>query len=621
MEPVRTTIPHVRALDGLRGLAVVGVLLYHGNHLTGGYLGVDLFFVLSGFLITSLLLAEHRGSGRVALGAFWARRARRLLPAAGLLLVGVALYCLVFAEPIELARIRGDALATIGYVANWRAIYAGQSYFELFTSPSPLQHTWSLAIEEQFYVLWPLLFVGLAKLAPRRTPHLVLGAALGLGGVSALMMVLLRDPANLNRAYYGTDTRAYALFAGIAVAAAVAIWGHARDPVTRVAVEVCAAVSVLVLAVMWTRLDAQTERLYVGGFALAGAAAALVILAATNPQRGPIARVLSVAPLCWLGVISYGLYLWHWPVDIVLNADRTGITGWPLFALRTGVAIGIAVLSYRFLELPIRRGAWRIRRPVALIPAMAGAVIAVIFVTTAGAVSAPTRRGTLEDSTRATGISLVGDSIAQSLRPGLERAGIPVHLWWSGGCRMIHGKLPFHPQFSVNCPWEGAFQQVINVWQPRHVLLLIGIWDMFSVTPDGTNATLTPGEPAWNRLFAKQIRAAVAEFRRSGATVTLITLPCTSSMKSLTSTDVGSFDVRRVKAANDVIRSVAREFPQNVDLADMFSVLCPNGKFQVRVRGVQTRSDGVHLSDEGADLVVRALRNQFDFTATARAKP
>ena len=125
MEPVRTTIPHVRALDGLRGLAVVGVLLYHGNHLTGGYLGVDLFFVLSGFLITSLLLAEHRGSGRVALGAFWARRARRLLPAVGLLLVGVAVYCVVFAVPTELARIRGDALATIGYVANWRAIYAG----------------------------------------------------------------------------------------------------------------------------------------------------------------------------------------------------------------------------------------------------------------------------------------------------------------------------------------------------------------------------------------------------------------------------------------------------------------------------------------------------------------
>src|SRR5664279_6531447 len=155
------TIPRVRALDGLRGAAVAGVLLFHGGHLLGGYLGVDLFFVLSGFLITSLLLVEAGARGTVGLGHFWARRARRLLPALALLMVGIALYCMVIASPTELAQIRGDALATLAYVANWRAVGASQNYWALFSAPSPLQHTWSLAIEEQFYLIWPLVFLGL----------------------------------------------------------------------------------------------------------------------------------------------------------------------------------------------------------------------------------------------------------------------------------------------------------------------------------------------------------------------------------------------------------------------------------------------------------------------------
>ena len=381
------------------------------------------------------------------------------------------------------------------------------------------------------------------------------------------------------------------------------------------AVEVCAAVSVLVLAVMWTRLDAQTERLYVGGFALAGAAAALVILAATNPQRGPIARVLSVAPLCWLGVISYGLYLWHWPVDIVLNADRTGITGWPLFALRTGVAIGIAMLSYRFLELPIRRGTWRIRRPVALIPAMAGAVIAVVFVTTAGAQTPKGASTTVTPPAKHLDLAVVGDSLADSLHPGLERAGIHSNLWWFGGCRLIHGTLPYHPEYSVNCPWESNFRQVMGYYQPKHVVMLMGVWDLFSVRPEGSSATLTPGDPQWNNLFAAQLRQAFRIFQRGGARVTVLTIPCTSPIRATAGQDVGSFDVRRVKAVNDVIRSVAREFPQNVDLADMFLLLCPNGQFQPYVNGVRTRSDGVHLSDDGADLVARWLSDTANIGA------
>src|SRR3954468_16851797 len=156
-------LKHEPALDGLRGVAVAAVLLFHGDHLSGGFLGVDAFFVLSGFLITSLLLAEARDTRSIALGAFWGRRARRLLPALGCVLAAVALYAALVAKPDELATIRGDAIATIGYFANWRAIATSRDYWALFRSPSPLDHTWSLAIEEQFYLVWPLIVAAVVR--------------------------------------------------------------------------------------------------------------------------------------------------------------------------------------------------------------------------------------------------------------------------------------------------------------------------------------------------------------------------------------------------------------------------------------------------------------------------
>jgi peptidoglycan/LPS O-acetylase OafA/YrhL len=192
-------IPHISALDGARGLAVAGVLLFHGGHLMGGYLGVDFFFTLSGFLITSLLLAESSRTGGIGLGGFWARRARRLLPALAVLMVGVAVYAVVLAKPEELTQIRGDAFATLGYVANWRQVFAHADYFALFNTPSPLNHTWSLAIEEQFYVIWPLLFVALLARFKRDAPKAVLVTSLALAAVSSVLMIVLYDPATNNR--------------------------------------------------------------------------------------------------------------------------------------------------------------------------------------------------------------------------------------------------------------------------------------------------------------------------------------------------------------------------------------------------------------------------------------
>ena len=201
---VPRSIAHVPALDGLRGAAVAGVLLFHAEGLLrGGFLGVDLFFVLSGYLITSILVAEHRRSGRIDLRAFWIRRARRLMPALLALVPAVGLYARSFAAPGELAQIRGDALATLAYVANWRAILVRRSYWEMFAAPSPLEHTWSLAIEEQFYVVWPLVALVVLRRGPRALA--IVSGVLALGSIVA--MAVLGASATPNRVYLGTDTR------------------------------------------------------------------------------------------------------------------------------------------------------------------------------------------------------------------------------------------------------------------------------------------------------------------------------------------------------------------------------------------------------------------------------
>jgi len=424
-------LPRVAALDGLRGAAVAGVLLFHGGHLIGGYLGVDLFFVLSGFLITSLLLAESTTTGRIGLGGFWARRARRLLPAIGGLMVGVAIYAVVFADPAELAQIRGDALATVFYFANWRAVFATQDYWALFQAPSPLQHTWSLAIEEQFYLVWPLVFVGLLVWWKRAAAQAVSVTAVTLAGSSGLLMVVLYDPANTNRAYYGADSRAAAVLLGAALAAALVVWGPVRGRFGRIALEVAGLGGVVVLAAAWMRLGGQAPRLYRGGFFLVGVAAIAVIAAAAHPQAGVVSRVLSFRPLCLVGLISYGVYLWHWPVYVVVDAERVGFTGWPLLGVRVAITFVIAIVSYVLIEQPIRHGALSARSWKVLTPALATGVVMLIIGTTLGATPAPPAAGEVvgpvtfavrEAKARpdATRVTIVGNSVGDSIAEGMK---------------------------------------------------------------------------------------------------------------------------------------------------------------------------------------------------------
>ncbi|HEY2364990.1 MAG TPA: acyltransferase, partial [Polyangiaceae bacterium] len=357
--------PHLPALDGIRGAALLGVLFFHAQGvLAGGYLGVDLFFVLSGYLITSLLLAEHARTKRIDLGAFWIRRARRLFPALLSLMPAIALYCWRIAKPDELASLRAEALATLGYVANWRAIVAHKSYWELFARPSPLEHTWSLAIEEQFYVVWPLV---VASVLSRFRARAITYVAIGFAVASMIEMAVLGNAESTSRAYMGTDTRATAILAGAALATFVPPRATFDARTVRF-LDVLGVFALAGLATAWWKLDGMSPFLYRGGFWSTQACGLALILCAIAGRASYVARFMSLAPLRYVGTISYGLYLWHWPVFVVLSGERLHVHGWRLFAIQIAITFAIAIVSFHFFEKPIRERGVPFGKPFIVVP-------------------------------------------------------------------------------------------------------------------------------------------------------------------------------------------------------------------------------------------------------------
>lgn len=368
--PATGRFPHLRALDGLRGLAVVLVVLSHftPERTPGGFLGVDLFFLLSGFLITSLLVSEWESSSGIALGRFWVRRARRLFPALLLVLAVIGLHGLLTSSPSELHQLGLDGLASLFYVANWRFIASGQSYVMQFitTEPSPLRHMWSLAIEEQFYLLWPLVAVGTAaaiRRFARRGGHAIAplrpalaGVSIALAAASAAWMIFLhRGGTDLDRLYYGTDTRVFMILVGAAIGAITA--GRPQVPARwRGVVIALGALGVLALLIATVSVETSTDWLYAGGYAGLAVVFGVILLGAGQQGRNPLGRALSVRPLVGLGLISYGVYLWHWPIAVWLTPASTGLVEIPLFVVRTALTLGASLLSYYLVEQPIRHG-------------------------------------------------------------------------------------------------------------------------------------------------------------------------------------------------------------------------------------------------------------------------
>jgi len=362
-EPVEGTSPYLPGLDGLRAVAVLGVIAYHLNFswARGGLLGVEVFFVLSGYLITDLLAAEYHRRQGIGLRRFWMRRARRLLPALLVMLFVVMGWVTLF-DRAQLPSMRSDLLPAIFYYSNWWFIFEHVSYFAKFGPPSPLGHLWSLAIEEQFYLVWPLLL--LAGLKWIRDHRILISLTLVAAAGSAVEMAILFSPgANPTRIYDGTDTRAFALLIGAALALALPRHRYFAQVSTgaRRLMELAGVASLVAILAMYWGTSEYDSFLYRGGMVLLSVLTALVIAVTVHPGAR-LGSWIGREPLRWIGERSYGIYLWHYPV-IVLTTPLGAAPNLLRTTIQLSASIGLAALSWRYVEQPIRHGAlgrqWR----------------------------------------------------------------------------------------------------------------------------------------------------------------------------------------------------------------------------------------------------------------------
>ena len=382
-------LPYMPALDGLRGVFVVlGPLLYHARPesvrggpdiLPGGILSLDLFFVLSSFLIVSIALREWDSKSRIDLAAYAGRRVRRLLPALLLALSAVTLYLVLAGDPDLVPRWTGAIVSALTYSANWHEIFVGASYFEQFENPSPLKHVWSFAIEEQFYLFAPLFVIACCKWV-RRGRHAVMLTIAVVGAVaSAMWMAHLHTPGiDPSRAYFGTDTRAQALFVGIALAALFRIVGSARNVTAGRVVHLMTYPALAVYLWMISNVSHRDHWMFErGGFLLVAAVSAVIIYGMIQPAAwSPAYRFFAWAPIRWTGRISYGLYLYHWPIYLLVTPQRAGslfgrssLDGYALLTLHLVLTFAVAAASFHLIERPVieRRWPWPAwRRPVTL---------------------------------------------------------------------------------------------------------------------------------------------------------------------------------------------------------------------------------------------------------------
>ena len=636
-------------LDGLRAVAVGGVIVYHLNRLwlPGGFLGVDLFFVLSGYLITTLLVGEHRRTGRLDLPAFWSRRVRRLLPALLVLLLVISVVTLIGGDELTAASARGDMLATLFYVANWRFILTDQSYFNQFVAPSPVRHAWSLAIEEQFYLFWPLVTsLVLARLGSR-----VLAAVALLASVASIaaMWILFDASADPSRAYYGTDARIYELLIGALLATALASPG--RDRLLAAARPLAIPCLLLVLAAMWLLPD-NASLYYRGGgpaFVLVGAA-----LIAGLEGGSQLTRLLSLKPIVVIGLISYGLYLWHWPVTLFVS-QQMGLTSAPLAAVTVVLAtLALAAVSYVVVERPIRRGG-RIgslrlspRRLLAVVPASSGIVALAIVLATStraipawaepapGPVAVHVQPAEGSQATDSLTIGAVGDSVMLSAEPGL-RSQAHARGWTLveaafAGCPV--GYLPLFDAQGVPSP----FNERCTAVEGAHDTLLADhpdliIWhDLQSVlsrrAADGQ--LLAAGSTGWTQDLLAEWEQVVDRLTSSGARVAIVLPPLRSQDVAGCAGSVRPDRCAEVQAQDTIIRTATELFWSrikdrgDVELVRIDQLLCPNGyPCPATIDGIEVRMsawDQTHFTEAGADWIAPRLLD-LSLAATALGGP
>ena len=628
----------IPGLDGIRAIGILLVLAFHGglSWASGGFFGVDVFFVLSGFLITGLLVAEFRQHAGIALGRFWVHRVRRLLPALLAMVCAVAIVAWIDAPADTLAQLRSDGLATLLYVNNWHQILGGQGYFAELATPRPLLHAWSLSIEEQFYLVWPVIVLVVLRLT--RSLGALLVVTLAGAVASAVAMALLFHPGlAANRSYFGTDPRVQALLLGAALAIVLArplARRGDRDPAgalvrrldltarRRGGLVVLGVVGLVVIGSMAATVTATARWPYLGGFALLSLATVGVIASVALVPEGPEARVLSVRPVRYIGAISYGLYLWHWPLYVLLDHGRTGLSGTGLLTVRLLASFAVAVVSYHVLEMPIRRGAlpgWR--GALAAVGAM-GLTVALLLAATAGSTEARpasasgltvAERQALVDhgafAGRPVRFMLFGDSVATTMALGL-RSGSQSR--WGVEAQFTHTDLgcDLDPSDTIvvsgatvpaspGCrDWQAVWARAVSHEHPEVVGVLLGRWEIVDRLHDGTWTHI--GQPAWDEHLVHQLDQAIGIFSSHGATTVLFTMPYLDPPEAPDGSVWPENTTQRVDAYNRLVRSVAARHPGAVHVIDLNRIVGPRGTYAATLDGVTVRSsDGIHFTENG----------------------
>jgi peptidoglycan/LPS O-acetylase OafA/YrhL len=644
-------LTHLPALDGIRGLAVLAVFAFHSGFgwASGGFLGVSVFFTLSGYLITRLLLDDARSHNHIDLLRFWARRVRRLLPAA---LVTIALVMVLAATVLRVqpAALRGDALAALGYVANWRFLFTGQSYTALFSAPSPLLHFWSLAIEEQFYLVYPLVCVGVIAVAGRDRFRSALRTALWIGlGFSGLATLLAVRAGNADFVYYSTPTRAAELIAGALLACSAGA-GRLPGSQRRLWALPLGVGSIVAIAYLCATTTRTTGWVTQGGLVAFSALYVLVIVAAL--PSGAFSAALAFRPLQALGLISYGVYLFHWPVILWLNAERVGLHGAPLAGVQAGVTLAIATTSYWLIEQPVRRGRFprgvmaRFIAPAAIAAAClvvvlvaadlsptAGVDLAVTSSKLDAAVNAGNNKGNAatrlkagvpldnftvpsvpaapvwNTSQPAPRIAIFGDSNAVVNGYGLQRWGkatgaLRVIGFDAGlGCSIArHGMLKFIDRApvdpTINCgDWAVDWPRVVSNTRPEVAVIIEGAFDVEDRLLPGDTQYRAIGDPVYDAFLHSEMLTATDLFLSRGVKVVWVTTPRIDSGREAQPYRVfPESNPERMIRYNKMVAQMAAERP-GVMVVDFRSWLRqqPGGELDP-----SRRPDGVHFTDDSA---------------------
>ncbi len=745
---------HIPGLDGVRAIAVLAVIGFHSgiSWLSGGYYGVDAFFVLSGYLITSLLVREWTETGSIGLLRFWGRRARRLLPALYLLITVIGIVAALWPSVLGSPELLGSAIATLFYSANWYFVSAHVNYFAASAAPSPLLHTWSLAIEEQFYLIWPVVVLGVlgvlgskrrsrggleqkgslaqtkldsahtkdsrlkkrSYLEPEEAIPLAIGiegssdtltifcnrspnttssvgqvgrsrevgrsgrltwlprvarlerlfviAVVGALGSAVLMAVLTPSGANTDLAYYGTDTRAQGLLIGAALAVFFIRWGTSCSVLAKRVVAWIGTLGLIATILIWKFIPETSIIAFHGGFLLAGLATAGIVASAVVTPEGISTRILSIWPLRAIGRISYGVYLWYWPVLLVMTSSRVHLSGYPLFVLQVITTLSLATISYTVLERPILRGFirnWKalIATPIAAGIAAASVALAVLLPGVAiaspsslsvssgigGSVSQSHLGGSSTNvsspASRPIKVLLVGDSLAGSLGVGLglesSKYGVQLVNEGSPGCSISMDQ-QIHVLWYTLAPGKPCvsgdpnalfkkWKSWVDTYNPD-VVVYLARGELYNQEVNGQWTNIT--DPNFDAYLSKRFTQAIQVLGSRGAAVVMLNSPYSDSglqpngqpwpedLPNRVTIDNRLISQAVAKAEASIRNRALTKAKSNssslrassVSVFNLNALISPHNRYSLVVDGVDMRCrDGVHFTAPGGKWIGQRL--------------